>query len=146
MKVNGIKSSKAYFALARNLLLVSLKTEDPRIAKWDHGVINMRAQSNTIFSSGYLNVSIQRHAGLIRVLPTLRSSYITPNIWGASSTILCISSMVTLRHWAWFWERTKSRSEPGLVNQRRLWDGESSLFGSEGRLVINWWKWLSYTL
>lgn len=51
----------------------------------------MRAQSNTIFLSGYLNVSIQRHAGLIRVLPTLGSSYITPNIWGASSTVLCIS-------------------------------------------------------
>lgn len=62
----------------------------------------MRAQSNTIFLSGYLNVSIQRLAGLIRVLPTLGSSYITPNIWGASSTVLCISSVVTLRHWAWF--------------------------------------------
>lgn len=146
MKVNRIKSSKEYFALARNLLLVSLKNQDPRMAKWDHGVINMRAQSNTIFLSGYLNVSIQRLAGLIRVLPTLGSSYITPNIWGASSTVLCISSVVTLRHWAWFWERVKSRSEPGLVTQMRLWDGESSLFGNEGRLVINWWKLLSYTL
>lgn len=146
MKVNRIKSSKEYFALARNLLLVSMKNQDPRMARWDHGVINMRPQSNTVFLSGYLNVSIQRHAGLIRVLPTLESSYFTPNILGTSSTVLCISSMVTLRYWCWFWERLKSRSEPGLVNQMRLWDGESSLFGNEGRLVINGWKWLSYTL
>ena len=61
----------------------------------------MRPQSNTIFLSGYLNVSIQ-NAGLIRVLPTLGSSYITPNILGTSSTVLCISSMVTLRYWCWF--------------------------------------------
>lgn len=91
-----------------------------KILEWQNEITELHMWGHRVtlyFLSGDLNVSIQRHVGPIRVLPVLGSYPIIPNILGTSSTVLWISSVVTLRHRAWFWGIAKRGSEPGLVHQ-----------------------------
>lgn len=137
-----MKNSKEHLTMARNLLhwrpkIPGWQNEIRELHIWGYRVMQFfKGRPEYVYSKARPNQDITYLEKLLNYSQHSGNFFHSPlGLFNGDPETL-----------AWFWEIVKSSSEPGLVNLTDYRMENHHFFVNEGRVVINWWKLLFYTL